>query len=265
MVEDLKKLWRYRVLVQTLVVRELKARYRGSVLGFLWSFLNPLLLMIVYSLVFSVYMRFGMENYSVFLFTGLLPWLWFSSSILEGTGSIMTGAALVKKVLFPPEILPITVVLSNLMHFFFGLPILFIFIFTSGIKVGPPLLFLPVIVLVQLVFTLALALLLSSLSVHYRDITQILANVITLWFFLCPIIYSFEQVASSENAKRFLFTFKYNPMAYIIEAYHNVFFYNRLPMSMVQNMGVVFIFSVALFLFGYKIFNRLKYSFAEEV
>ncbi|MBN2055527.1 ABC transporter permease [bacterium] len=263
--DDLERLWRYRILIQALVARELKARYRGSVLGFLWSFLNPLLLMVVYALVFSVYMRFDMENYSVFLFTGLLPWLWFSSSLLEGTNSIITGSSLVRKVMFPPEVLPITAVLSNLMHFFFGMPILFVFIFTAHIQVGAPLLFLPVIILVQLIFTLALTLLLSSLSVHYRDISQILTNLITLWFFLCPIIYSLDMVAKSDRAARFLFTFKLNPMAYIIEAYHDVLLYNRLPMEHIQHLGILLAASIILFFLSYKVFNHFKRSFAEEV
>ena len=261
MLEEAKNLWKHRVLIQSLVIRELKARYRGSVLGFLWSFLNPLLLMVVYSLVFSVYLRFGMKNYSVFLFCGLLPWLWFSSSVIEGTNSIMTGSALIKKVLFPAEILPITVVLSNLLHFLFGLPILFIFLFAAKIYLGVSIIVLPIVIVIQLIFTVALVLILASLSVHFRDISQIMNNLITLWFFLCPIIYSIDQVKSI--AEKYVYTFKFNPMALIIMAYQDILFKKQFP-NWYDLLGVL-IFSLILLVISYHIFNKMKHSFAEEV
>ncbi len=137
MVDSIRELYRYRALIAVLVSRDLKARYRGSVLGFMWSMLNPFLMMLVYWLVFSIYLRNGMENYHVYLFCGLLPWVWFSASLLEGCSSIISGANLVKKVMFPAEILPLVVVISNLIHFFFGLPILAGFLVIYRISPGP--------------------------------------------------------------------------------------------------------------------------------
>ena len=127
MFHNLARLLRYRGLIQSLVARELKARYRGSVLGFFWSFINPLLLLTVYTLVFTVVMPASQDErirpYAVFMFCGLLPWTWFSSSLMESAGVLIAGGNLIKKVLFPAEILPIVTVLSNMVHFFFGLVI----------------------------------------------------------------------------------------------------------------------------------------------
>jgi len=272
MQQNLLILWRHRLLVQSLVNRELKARYRGSMLGFLWSFLNPLMLMGVYSLVFKVYMRVeGIDNYAIFVFCGLLPWLWFSSSILEGTNSIIAGAPLVKKVLFPAEILPITVVLSNLVHFLLGLPILLLFLLCSSLAFpAAHIVAMIPVVFVQLVFTIGLVLLLSALSVHYRDISQILANIMTLWFFLSPIIYSMDQVRqmlahrySAPVELAILSTYHLNPMAHIIEAYQDVLYRNVWPSW--TALGVVFAASLLLLAFGYRVFNNSKSWFAEEV
>ena len=128
MFHNLARLLRYRGLIQSLVARELKARYRGSVLGFFWSFINPLLLLLVYSFVFTFVMPAAhdarIEPYALFMFCGILPWTWFSSSLPESAGVLISGGNLIKKVLFPAEILPIVTVLANMVHFFFGLAIL---------------------------------------------------------------------------------------------------------------------------------------------
>ena len=136
MFHSLARLLRYRGLIQSLVARELKARYRGSVLGFFWSFINPLMLLLVYSFVFATIMdqrANGLQHYELFLFCGLLPWTWFSSSLLESSGVLISGGNLIKKVLFPAEVLPIVTVLANMVHFFFGLSILALSLGTLGL------------------------------------------------------------------------------------------------------------------------------------
>src|SRR3954471_12034092 len=164
MLRNLAQLFRYRGLIQSLVARELKARYRGSVLGFFWSFINPLLLLLVYSFVFKYLLaaRYeGIDHYELFLFCGILPWTWFSTSLLESSGVLISGGNLIKKVLFPAEILPIVTVLSNMVHFFFGLSILVLFLAWYRAPVTPlELAWFPVVVLVQLMLTLGFALLL---------------------------------------------------------------------------------------------------------
>src|SRR5215211_6172125 len=159
MLRNLARLGRYRGLIQSLVARELKARYRGSVLGFFWSFFNPLLLLLVYSFVFSYVMPAAhdpkIEPYALFMFCGILPWTWFSSSLSEAAGSLISGGNLIKKVLFPAEILPIVSVLSNMIHFFLGLPILVGFlVYYQRWPDAWDLVWFPVTVLVQLIFTL---------------------------------------------------------------------------------------------------------------
>src|SRR5260221_2350130 len=216
---NLAQLLRYRGLIQSLVARELKARYRGSALGFFWSFVNPLLLVSVYTFVFVEVLpglhSKEIEPYGLFFFCGILPWTWFTSSLAESTGSLISGGNLIKKVLFPAEILPIVSVLSNLVHFLMGLPILAAFLVYYP---RPPdlldLLWFPVVVAVQLVFTTGLALILSALSVHFRDIRDILTNVLTLWFFSTPIIYRIQEAPGLTKA-----VLDCNPMTHVIVAY----------------------------------------------
>src|SRR5918993_216918 len=158
MLRNLAALVRYRGLIQSLVARELKARYRGSVLGFFWSFINPLMMLLVYSFVFATIMdqrANGIDHYELFMFCGILPWTWFASSLLESSGVLISGGNLIKKVLFPAEILPIVTVLANMVHFFFGLSILAAFLiwFERPLNFGELALF-PVVVIVQLVLTL---------------------------------------------------------------------------------------------------------------
>src|SRR5207247_8410742 len=138
---NLANLIRYRGLIQSLVVRDLKARYRGSVLGFFWSFINPLLLLLIYSFVFTVVLPGThpkeIEPYALFMFCGILPWTWFSSSLLESANVLIAGGNLIKKVLFPAEVLPIVTVLANMVHFLLGLPILAAFLLYSPAPLNP--------------------------------------------------------------------------------------------------------------------------------
>src|SRR4030081_2600200 len=197
MLDNLRRLLRYRSLISSLVARELKARSRGSALGFVWSFINPLLLLLIYSFVFTTVMpntTEGVQPYQLFMFCGILPWTWFSSSLAESANSLISGGNLIKKVLFPAEVLPLVSVLTNMVHFFLGLPILVAFlVIYHQYPVPANLLWFPVAVFIQLLFTSALALILAALAVHFRDIKDILSNLLTLWFFATPIIYPWFQ------------------------------------------------------------------------
>ena len=265
MFHNLRQLVRYRALIQSLVTRELKARYRGSVLGFFWSFINPLLLLVVYSFVFTVVLPGThppeIEPYALFLFCGILPWTWFSSSLTEAANSLMAGGNLIKKVLFPAEILPIVSVLANMMHFFFGLPILLAFLlyFRPTITFVEVLWF-PVVVAVQLVFTLGLSLLLAALTVHFRDIKDILSNLLTLWFFATPIIYPMHR-APGTISKAVL---NANPFSHFAVSYQEILFYDG-PFGHWKWLMGIFGASLVLFLVGYFLVDRLRDSFAEEV
>jgi homopolymeric O-antigen transport system permease protein len=260
--ENLRQLPRYRGLIQSLVSRELKARYRGSVLGFFWSFANPLLLLLVYTFVFSYVMKppEGIHDYALFLFCGLLPWTWFQTSLVESSGILISGGNLIKKVMFPAEILPIVTVLSNLVHFLFGLIILVVFLIYFQAPLHPiELLWFPVVVAVQLVLTLGFALILSALTVHFRDIRDILANIMTLWFFATPIIYSWKN--PPPQIRRFL---NVNPVTHLAVSYQEILYFDG-PFGHWKWLLALGAGSVVLFLFGYFLFDRLRDSFAEEV
>lgn len=262
MLHNLARLLRYRGLIQSLVARELKARYRGSVLGFFWSFINPLLLLLVYSFVFKNILKTqwqGIQHYELFLFCGLLPWTWFSASLLESSGVLISGGNLIKKVLFPAEILPIVTVLANMVHFFFGLTILVIFLlWFQWLPDLPGLMWFPVVVLVQLIFTLGCALILSALTVHFRDVRDLLGNLMTFWFFATPIIYPWMQFPEM------MWVLNYNPFTHIAITYQEILYF-RGPVGHGTWLLAVGGASVVFFFFGYFVFDRLRDTFAEEV
>ena len=256
MIENIKALYRYRTLLGALVLRHLSMRYRGSVLGFLWSFLNPLCLMLVYTLVFRYYIRYDKEHYAVFLFCGLLPWLWVTSGLLEGAASIVSSGHLITKSMFPAHILPTVSVLTTGINFVLSLPLLFIFMVVAGMPLHATLLLLPVLVLLQLVFLLGLSLLLSALNVHYRDVQHIVGNLLTFLFFLCPILYPIDQVP-----ERFRFMQDLNPLASLTVCYHSLVLEGSLPPLFTVCWLLLFV--VLSLLVGNMVFDRYRESFAE--
>lgn len=270
MLVSARRLLQHRELIRTLVAREVKARYRGTILGFFWSFANPLLLLLVYTFVFSVILpgfRGGdLEPYALFLFCGLLPWTWFASSLLESSNVLIANGNLLKKVMFPAEILPIVTVLANMVHFLFGLPVLGAFLVyyaLDGRLPGPlqavELLWLPAVILVQLLLTLGLALILSALTVHFRDIRDLLGNLLTLWFFATPIIYPMSLVPAAGKPLMDL-----NPVAHLAISYQEILFYNG-PFGHWKWLLALGVASLALAVVGYGVFDRLRDTFAEEV
>ena len=267
---NLANLLKYRGLIQSLVARDLKARYRGSVLGLFWSFGNPLLLLLVYSVVFSSFVepRADVRPYALFLCCGLLPWTWFVASLNESANSLVAGGNLIKKVLFPAEILPIVSVLTNMVQFLISLPVLAVFLVyyaLVGAQDGAKLVdlhaaeiaWLPVVILVQLVLTMAFALIFSALTVHFRDLKDILANVLTLWFFATPIIYPWMSVTQLK------FWLDLNPFTHLAVSYQEILFHPENAFGHLPWLLALGVASVALFLGGYWLFDRLRDSFAE--
>jgi lipopolysaccharide transport system permease protein len=264
MLHNLRQLPRYRGLIQTLVVRELKARYRGSVLGYLWSFINPLLLLLIYSFVFKIVIRNDdprVQPYALFMFCGILPWTWFSASLSEASNALIANGNLIKKVLFPAEVLPIVTVLSNMVHFFLGLPILAAFLIWYQRPLNMvELAWFPVVVLVQLLFTTGLALILAALTVHFRDIRDILSNLLTFWFFATPIIYTWMFMAD----RGYMGYLDLNPFTHLAISYQEILFFDG-PFGHWRWLLALGGVSVVLFLFGYWLFDRLRDSYAEVV
>ncbi len=256
--EQLLRLYRYRALIQVLVGRELKARYRGTALGFLWSFMNPLLTMGIYTLVFSVYMRNDMENYPAFLLCGILPWTWFSAGLIEGTHSVISNGGLIKKVYLPSEIFPLVYVGSNLVHYLLSIPILFVFLLLSRVQLSGAVLLFPVILVIQILLTYGLALMLSSLAVRFRDLLQVVPNLLMIWFFLTPIFYPVRIVPEKLRA-----LVDFNPIAHLMIAYQDIFFYGQLPS--LTGLAVIALASCVLVAIGLSLFEARKDSFVEEL
>jgi lipopolysaccharide transport system permease protein len=267
------EIYKCRVLIQNLVGRELKARYRGTVLGFLWSFVNPLLLMTVYTVVFGFIIKprdpaFNNNPiiYALYLFCGVLPWTWFSSSSIESANILMIQGNLIKKVLFPTEVLPIVVVTSNFINFLYGLPILIaakvlITLLVPGAPAFSAAIFqLPLVMLVQFTFSLGFGFLLAALTVHFRDIKDILSNLLTFWFFATPIVYTLRLVEGSPVIKTLL---NLNPMTHVISGYHSCLFTGELIHW--KRLSVTLAAAVLLLAAGMYVFDKLRDSFPEEV
>jgi len=261
MIQQLRTLFRYRLLIESLVSRELKARYRGSVLGFFWSFVDPLLLLLVYVAVFTVILPgrhlATMEPYALFLFCGILPWSWLSASLLESSGVLIAGGNLIKKVLFPAEILPVVTVLTNLVQFLLGLPVLFGFLFAYG-KLEASALFLPLPILVQLVLTLGLGLFVSALTVHFRDVQSILGHLVHFWFFATPVLYLYGE--QTGRLRTFL---RFNPMSHVVVSYQQMLFAGHFDHW--RGLAVTALVALVVFAFGAFFFDRLRDTLAEEV
>jgi ABC-type polysaccharide/polyol phosphate export permease len=260
MPEKIREILGYRQLIKNLVARDLKVKYKGSVLGFFWSLLNPLITIIVYTIVFKHILPIGSENFPIFLMTGLLPWMFFSTSLSMATTSITGASNLVKKVYFPREILPLSVTLSNLVQFMITYIVLFpsILFFDIKINVLIILIFLPIILILHLAFTLGLTFLISSLSVYYSDTPHLLEVIIPIWFWGTPIIYQFSTIP--EAWKRFI---RMNPMTSYINIYRDISMYNKVPA--LSEMGIAIVTAVVSLVVGYLVFGKLKRRFGEEL
>lgn len=256
---NLKELYQYRALLWSLTQRELQARYRASILGFLWTFLNPTLQMVVYSVVFDYVVEHRVKAYSYFLFVGLLPWICFSSSLIGGTTSVSERRDLLTKVRFPAQVLPASVVLTHLVNYVLSIPLMFGLGLIYGIfPTWHALLFIPLVFL-QAFLSLSIAYVLSALNVAFRDLQHIVQNLVMLGFFLTPVLWELE--GKSEFMKRWLPIA--NPFANVILAYRDIFYYHRLPPA--GPLALVFAFSLVLFAMSSLFFERRREEFAEQI
>ena len=262
--DDLRTLYRYRQLIAALTARDLKARYRGSLLGYFWSLANPLLLLAVYTLVFTRFFPVQVvKPYPLFLFAGILPWTFFSAAILEATNAVSGNAGLIKKVMFPAEALPLVVVLSHLVHFALALPVLLaamlIYAALGQFTITPFVLLAPVLMLFQTAFVAGIAMTVSSASVLFRDLRDIITNLMQLGFFVTPIIYLIDGI-DSRPLRAML---RVNPMTPFVVAYQDVLFFGRLPN--LSDTFLIVAYSVASLALGFFVFDRLRDSLAEAI
>lgn len=270
----LVELWHYRYLLRNLVVRDLKARYKNSVLGVLWSLLNPLAMMLVFTLLFSVMGNDNTRHYPVFVLVGLIPWTFFSGSLTSGTTAVTSNSSLVKKVYFPREMLPLSSLLAHLVNFAIAFLVLVVFLYAFGIGLTVHALWVPAILGTQLIFTLGLCLLLGALAVFYKDVLMILEVVLLAWFFLTPVFYSLEIFGSTATLLGVTFVPAQvmrwiNPMASIIDGYRTVLwgtYGSEGPVSMNPAYLLrTFVTALIVLAVGYFVFYRLDYQFGEKL
>ncbi len=227
----------------------------------MWSFINPLLHLLTYGVVFA-YVLPGqrpkeMEPYLLFFACGILPWSFFQAAVLEGSTVLVSSGGLLKKVLFPPEILPTVSVITNLFNFLLSLPILLFFVVWNG-KLSPAALLFPIPLLIQLILALGLALALSALTVHFRDLTNILGHLFHLWFFASPILYVYGSIEGP-----FRTVLRLNPMSHIMVSYQQMLFEGRFDHW--AGLGAAAAAAVLVFAFGCFLFDRLRDALAEEL
>jgi len=264
MFSGIKTLFSYRELLFSLTKKELKVKYRGSALGFFWSLLNPILTMLVYYFVFSIVLRAGIKEFAVFLICALLPFNFLSNSVNYGASSIIANSNLVNKIYFPREIIPLSIVLSNLINFFFELAALFIVLGIMGYKFYIFLYLLPVVIFIQFFLVVGMSLLVSALNVFFRDLQHLITIIMMVWFFGTPIIYPLSMVP-----ERFQFIIKINPMTIYAAYYRNIFYYVKYPegagFPSAPETLIALGITLLIFFIGYFVFKRLEFRFAEEI
>lgn len=261
--ERLKEIYAYRQMIFSLVRKDLRGRYKGSVLGFLWTFLNPLFQLLVYTLVFSVIMRSGIDKYYLFLFVALVPWIFFSAALTGGPTCIIGSADMVKKIYFPREVMPIAYVTSSFVNMLLSFIVVFAVLVVSGYGVSiKALLYLPIIMLVEYLLASGIALLTSALTVYFRDLQYILGIVSMAWQFLTPVMYSQEMVESTLSPG-LLKIWNLNPMTPVINAYRNILYY-KVPPDLSTLLSAV-VLGVLVLIVGEIVFIKLQRGFAEEL
>lgn len=253
----------YRDLLYNLVVRDLKVRYKHSALGFFWSLLNPLLLMAVFTFVFTQLLPSDKTRpaFPVFFLCALLPWNWCATAVMGTLSSIVGNGHLIKKVYFPREMLPVSVVLSTMVNFLLSIPALLLLMALLRPNFNAHMAWVPLLVVTQMLFLIGLGFLLSSLNVFFRDTSVLVEVGLSAWFFLTPIIYDAKDVAGQfSNLMYYL-----NPMASIIANYRDIFYYTDPLSPDPAFMFRTLLTSIAIFLAGYFIFMRLSRHFGEEI
>ncbi len=266
----LHEIWAYRDLLRNLVVRDLKIRYKRSVLGFAWSFLNPLFMVLIFTVVFTVIARAqNVPNYPLFALCGLLAWNFLAGSVSGAARSIVGNAHLIDKVYFPRELLPISVVLANLINFALSLIVFFVLLLLFRVPLSWWILTLPVIVAVQFVLVVGLALIVAALNVFYRDIEHVLDVGLLAWFFLTPIFWELELLpnkitlpGSNLGVDVWLLEYRLNPMASLVTDYRYILLYDY---GIIRHTVVPLAIGLVCLVVGWYFFRRNAHRFAEEI
>jgi ABC-2 type transport system permease protein len=228
MFSKLKEILKWRELIFNLALRDLKAKYRQATGGFGWMLVRPLVQMFIFSFIFGVVFKVKIEKYPLFLLSGLFSWSFIHSSLDGAVNSIIINANLLKKAYFPREILPISVILGNLANFLFSLLILAIFSLLLKVQLYNVIIWLPIVILIQIILAVGLAFLVSSLNACFREVQFIMETLILVWFYATPIVYSLDMTKAALPANLVKF-YLLNPITGIIAAYQNIFVYGLSP------------------------------------
>ena len=259
MKEHLKEIFDYQDMINSFVRRDLRGKYKGSVLGFLWTFINPLCQMIVYTIVFSVIVRNDLEQFYVYMITGMVPWLFFDMALRQGTCCVRYQGELVKKIYFPREVLPIACVTSNFINMLFCFLIVCIVLLISGVGVRlQVLVWLPLVMGIEYLLVLGFTLLVSAGTVYLKDLEHIVSVLLMAWIYLTPILYPVSMIPDT-----ILWIFRMNPMTAVIEAYHAVLYWKKSPDA--SGLFYAFLFGVVLLAVSEAVFVKLSDHFAEEL
>lgn len=257
--QTIKELYAYRAMISSLVRRDLRGRYKGSVLGFLWTFLNPLLQLGVYTLVFSIIMDSTIEDFYLFLFVALVPWIFFSTSVQAGAGCIRSQQDLVVKIYFPREVLPLAFVTSQFVNMILSLLVVLAVLLLSGKGWNLiALCGLPFIMIIEYMMALGIAMFVSAVTVYIRDLEYFLGIVVMAWQFLTPVMYSVDIVPD-----RLIPLFMLNPMTPVIVAYRDILYYKKIPQA--ETLLHAILFGILVLMAGAFVFSKLKRHFAEEM
>jgi len=242
-----------------LVKRDLKSRYKGSVLGFFWMLLNPLLQLAVYTVVFSIIMRMDIDKFYLFLFVALVPWIFFSTCLAAGTGVVFSQKDMVKKIYFPREVLPISFTLSQFVNLLLSFVVIFAVILVSGVGISiQALVFLPLVMVIELILALGVTYLVSALNVYFRDLEHILGIVSMAWMYLTPVLYPLDMVPEKLRG-----LYSLNPMTPIVVAYRDILYYKQVPQ--LQTLLAAAGIGIGILIIGQITFSRLQRHFAEEL
>lgn len=258
MMQIFKNLYNYRELLKTNVRKEIRGKYKNSFLGVLWSFLNPLLQIAVYAIIFPLILKNPQENYVIFLCVGLIPWTFFTTVVMQSASTIIVNGNILKKVYFPREILPISVTTSAAINFLISTIIIIAFVLCAGMGITKYILFYPLVLLVQYLLSLGLSFIVSSITVYLRDLEHLIGIALQVLFYATPIVYAADTIP-----EQFSFIMKLNPMAYVINGYRDIFYNQQMPD--LKALGIMLVITIVLCIVGYLIFNKLQKNFAEEL
>ncbi len=256
--EVFQNLYKYRELLKTSVKKEVRSKYKNSFLGVLWSFLNPLLQIVVYAIIFSLILKNKQEHYAIFLCCGLIPWTFFSIAVNKSAFTMIENGNIIKKVYFPREIIPISVVTAETINFLISTLIILGFVIFGGMGLSKYIFYYPIILIAQYLVILSISFIVSSICVYFRDLQHFIGIILQLLFYAAPIVYSQDAIPSE-----YQWILRFNPMTYIINSYRQIFYYQS-SIDLKAIAILVFVASLAC-VGGYMIFNKLQRGFAEQL